>query len=730
MNSEQQDNELNGQPSGGGISPDDICFTLFRHKWLIFGFLCLGLVAASAVRIVKPPKYASRAEVMVKFVVDKQAASPIAGEGPHISAENSQNIVSTEIEMLRSLDVATNAAALLSPQILSRMGVGTNRMAAAGVIEGGIEVENPHSTSILAVMFKHRDKEIVQPVLEAIITAYKLKHNQVYGFNVDSIVLDQQEEYRAKLAAAEEEIKLLTASNHLVSVEDAKRTFQRQIDEWQDRLHERQAELAGREAMLGPDVNGSATNAFEAVVPAEKINEYSEIVSQLDNLKRSKAALRLTYTEEWPTVKNVQSRIDQTAAEKAQMEMRFPALARLTLNANRGGTNSAEADLSTLRRLKAEVKWTSGFVSNLQWQAQTVLEIEPKLNEVQRRRNLLETNYNNWSKIINEAMMTVGQDPRNMVNMSPVQQPTPPWRDMKKFLRLVVAAFGGCVAMGLAIAFLLDFVINRTINRAADAERSLKLPVLLSIPDLGWNRANGKKLPPGVAEHAEAEANAENGGGAMTVWDSKSTHMEMYADGLRERLMTYFEVHNLNLKKPKLVAVTECGKGAGVTLIANNLAASLSRTSGNVLLVDMKGENGAARAFYQGKPGRPVPNLLQPESAARGTAGAEHSESENGEENNNKLACALPSKFTHIVPKLRASDYDYIVFDMPAISSMSTTPRLGGYMDIVLLVLESEKTGQQLASRATALMRESRANVAAVLNKYRAHVPARLSQEL
>jgi polysaccharide biosynthesis transport protein len=90
----------------------------------------------------------------------------------------------------------------------------------------------------------------------------------------------------------------------------------------------------------------------------------------------------------------------------------------------------------------------------------------------------------------------------------------------------------------------------------------------------------------------------------------------------------------------------------------------------------------------------------------------------------------LPSKFTHIVPKLRASDYDYIVFDMPAISSMSTTPRLGGYMDIVLLVLESEKTGQQLASRATALMRESRANVAAVLNKYRAHVPARLSQEL
>jgi len=216
----------------------------------------------------------------------------------------------------------------------------------------------------------------------------------------------------------------------------------------------------------------------------------------------------------------------------------------------------------------------------------------------------------------------------------------------------------------------------------------------------------------------------------VTLWDPRANHIEMYADGLRERLMTYFESRNLNLKKPKLVAVTECGEGAGVTVIANNLAASLSKTSGNVLLVDMKGENGAARAFYQGRPGNAVSNLLEPEIGNGENADVNPAERDNGEENNNKLACALPNKFNHIVPKLRASDYDYIVFDMPAITPMSSTPRLGSYMDIVLLVLESEKTGQHLAARATALMRETRANVAAVVNKYRAHVPARLSQEL
>jgi len=100
-----------------------------------------------------------------------------------------------------------------------------------------------------------------------------------------------------------------------------------------------------------------------------------------------------------------------------------------------------------------------------------------------------------------------------------------------------------------------------------------------------------------------------------------------------------------------------------------------------------------------------------------------------GEENSNKLANVLPTRFTQILPKLRASEYDYIIFDMPAVSPMSATPRLASYMDIVLLVLEAEKTGQQLATRATARMRESRANLGAVLNKYRRHVPALLSQE-
>jgi len=97
--------------------------------------------------------------------------------------------------------------------------------------------------------------------------------------------------------------------------------------------------------------------------------------------------------------------------------------------------------LGTLRGIKAEVDWTRTFVSNLQWQAQSVLAMEPRLNDLQRQRNILETNYVTWSRIIGDAMNTAAFGP-NMINMSVIQEATPPWRDTKKMMKLLIGAFG------------------------------------------------------------------------------------------------------------------------------------------------------------------------------------------------------------------------------------------------------------------------------------------------
>jgi Mrp family chromosome partitioning ATPase len=67
---------------------------------------------------------------------------------------------------------------------------------------------------------------------------------------------------------------------------------------------------------------------------------------------------------------------------------------------------------------------------------------------------------------------------------------------------------------------------------------------------------------------------------------------------------------------------------------------------------------------------------------------------------------------------------------MPPVNQISVTPRLARFMDMVLMVVESEKTDRDVVKRATSLMAESKANVGIVLNKGRNYVPKRLLQEI
>jgi Mrp family chromosome partitioning ATPase len=81
------------------------------------------------------------------------------------------------------------------------------------------------------------------------------------------------------------------------------------------------------------------------------------------------------------------------------------------------------------------------------------------------------------------------------------------------------------------------------------------------------------------------------------------------------------------------------------------------------------------------------------------------------------------------MPKLKASQYDYIIFDMPPVTPTTATARLSGLMDMVLLVIESEKTNQDVVTGVIKLLAESKATVSTVLNKSRSYIPARLHQE-
>jgi Mrp family chromosome partitioning ATPase len=94
------------------------------------------------------------------------------------------------------------------------------------------------------------------------------------------------------------------------------------------------------------------------------------------------------------------------------------------------------------------------------------------------------------------------------------------------------------------------------------------------------------------------------------------------------------------------------------------------------------------------------------------------------------LPKVLPKRFTHLMPKMKASDYDFIIFDLPPVSATSITPRLASFMDLVLEVVEAEKTNRDVAKRAAAVLGEAQPNVSVVVNKCQSYLPAWLHQDV
>jgi len=291
-----------------------------------------------------------------------------------------------------------------------------------------------------------------------------------------------------------------------------------------------------------------------------------------------------------------------------------------------------------------------------------------------------------------------------------------------------MCAAGG-VGAGLALAFMIEMLLDRSLRRPVEIEKKLGMPLFISIPDFTSNghyfaRTTDKNTL--LLTETAGKGQSENAG--LAPW-SRQHPVRRFCDGLRDRLIVHFEIKSVT-HHPKLVAVTSCNQGAGVSSVAAGLAASLSETrDGNVLLVDMNVEGGAAQQFYKGNPGCGLDAALGTEARKSAQIQENLYVATEPMQGNNQLPSILPKHFMGLIPKLRASDYDYIIFDMPAVTQTSMTPRLSRVMDMVLLVVESEKTNQDVAKKVISLLNESEAKVATVLNKTHSYVPARLHQE-
>jgi len=726
------------------LSPRDIIVMLFRNKWKIILFTLAGLGAAAYLYQKIPAPYQSTAKLLVKYVMDTAAVTPEGGEGYTIRNTDTrgENVMNVEVEILTSWDLAEEVARAVGPAEILGKPEGTNMIsAAAGQILAGIVVEVPHRSSVITVGYKHPRPETAVRILSSIVELYLEKHLEAHRSSGSFEALEREtDSMRLRVRDSQHELNKIKNSLGITTVAESKLELSAQMRALETSIIETSAELAQRQARV--DALRSVASQTAAVstpaaltVPVSLPDDQTQVrhrslLQRLTGLRQREFDLISQFTPENALVRQVREDIATTDQERRTLEEAHPALIQVTAMSTSTGRPlvlpgpDISLEAADLVGSQARLHSYTNQLNSLKARLVAIQEKENQVLDLERRLAQEEKAFTTSESNLQRARFDEALDPSKIPNINVVQKPSVPLQDNKNRLQFAGAAAGIGLALGLGLAFLREFLFDQSIRSPLEIETRFQLPMFLSIPLLS-DRQPVRLLANGTGDPAAAGLSARP---ERAPWEV-SHFIRPYCDALRDRLIMYFQLKNIH-HKPKLVAVTSCSEGAGTTTLAAALAASLSETGeGKVLLVDMNVARPEMHPFFRGNLASSLSDLFLPGQKAA------HGQYDNlflatGTERNGELTPLVPAKFYEMLPKMRSSDFDYIIFDMPAVKQTSATVALSGFMDKVLLLIEPGKTNREAVKRATELMRQQHADVAGVVNRLPASAMKWLQPEL
>ncbi len=708
---------------------NDLLFIFFKHKRMILRSAVLGVIAALAVYFFSPPPYESQSKLLVRYVLDRSMVDPQESQVKTLDANYNDNLIAAEKEILSSWDLATQVTEFLSAEgFLPESNFDQDKAARNFLL--GLSVTGSKGSNVLSVSFKNRDPRIAQRALEELINRYFVKHLEVHRSAIAfDYVTKETALVQARLKQIEAELKGAKEKAGIISLKESTESMSAQIAKSQEALNaaeearvSQRARVMELERQLGGS-NMNQTSPAGMQVNKKDLRTYQVLALGVATLRQKELDLLSRFTAESQMVKTNQAQIGTMEDRQRELESKFPGLIaaiperglslfdrnpQLDLISERAGLAASEEKARTLR----------DQFHSIQERAALFSEMAPQIAMLERKKELEEVNYKYFQASLDKARIDEALDPRKIPNISIVQKPSPAMRAKGDRSKILLGLAGGGVILGLTLAMLMELVFDRTLKRSVELE-SLNIPKIISIPDF----ADPDRLR--TSDHEGGPYPPDPLFPRKTPWEER---LRPYGEALRDRLSLYFQLKNMN-RKPKLVALTGCSQGAGTSTIAGALAAAFSETGeGKVLFVNMKAGDEDIHPLFDGNTAYPLSDAFEPNRLKAVGRGNLYLATANSLAPDS--AQMIPKRFYDLIPHIKGSDFEYIIFDMPPLGPTSSTLAMAGFMDKVLLVVEAEVSSLDSVKRAYAELVAARADVSAILNKSRSYGPKSLQCEI
>ena len=660
---------------------NDILFIFLRHKWMISVCTVLGIGGATAFYCLFPPVYESRAKLLVRYVVDRSTVDNLDSSAKPAGAQ-ADNLMNSEVEILTSLDLATQVAEEVGvKRILGGSGGEATKDEAARALSKGLSVTSLKGSNIISISYKNGDPQLATLVLDELVKFYFDKHLEIHrSVGSFDLVSRQTAQLRTELSRTEEELQKMKETAGITSPTEDTSAVATELTKTQDELDSAETELASQQARVreleewntGAAIKPAADNGTPQPSTAV-IEEYRSLVSRVAQLRQTETELLSRYTAQNRTVKVKQAQIEELENQRRGIEQKYPNILASVPSTTSG--DAARPDLVSERArlvgVQAQTEMLRSRMSSLKDRAKVLAEYGPRIEQLERTKGVQEGNYKYLAASLEKARIDETLDPTRMPNISVVQTPSPAVKASEGMGKIALGIGAGGLLLGITMASLIELVLDRTVKRSHELETRLRVPLLLTIP---YFSANSQRLR--LPNNSEADLGEVPSSDIVPM--ENGDLLRPFCEAIRDRLGLFFDLNHM-AHKPKLVAVTGLRENAGASTLAAGLANALSDgTEGKVILVD---KPPATRRFY---------NMLM---------------------------------------EFKTSDLDYVVFDMPSLGDTSSTLPLAGFMDTVLLVVEAEKSNRDAVKRAYEQL-AAKTKVSVVFNKSRSYVPRWLGGEV
>ena len=754
--------------AASGISLHDILRTLFRHKGKIILLGLLGIGGAVAVYLTRTPLFESQAKLFVPYVLDRNVPGDGGSQVTSSAGGAGKSVLNVEVDLLTSWDLVESVARDIGPESILPPGSKSITVAeAAGALLKNLQVEVPLNSMVIHASYQHPDPEKARSILGKLVNEYLVKHKETHRSSRSLSYVDTKaSEAKTNLETARQELEKLKKEQNIISLANREAALSKQQSAIEDELLATEAKRAEQKVRVsfaeamnpGPKDKGNDTTgspeetARPAAPPNREIEEYRSLFELVESLKKRKNELRLSYTESSSQIQTVQSQLNEAEAKRQALVTKFPAFGAPSIKGTDGSPIAPldpRAERGNLDAIEARLQFLTNESTKVKAELTTLLGAGTSIAKLERDIQEYDANFRYYSTALERARVDAALKPSDLENITVIQQPSVPAPASPGLVIKLAAglAFGG-FALGIALAFLIEFLLDRSIKRPQEFESKLQVPLMLSIPFLtdsrrpqlrlngapGGSSANGASHP---ADGAGTSRKNSHKAAPPSPWET-AHFIRPFADAIRDRIGYHFHINGIT-HKPKLIGLTGFSDGAGTSTLAASLAASFAEmTDGKILYVSLNG--GTPLPEQKDAHGTPAKSSVKGADRAKEAFDlVEHQDNlfvasitpgkvRNGIQDGNAPGAYqsfVPKQLFELMPRLRASDFEYVIFDMPPLAPTSPTLAISAFMDKVLLVVDAGKTNRDVVRRSYhEITAKANADVSTILNKTRETLPS------